>query len=64
MRGFRGGQSVRTPPHLKNHKIYRVLSNTDPDPIINHKATKPAFNAGPSSAFRWRAVDGPLSVAF
>ena len=26
------------------------LSNTGPDPLKNHKATKPAFNVGPSSA--------------
>ena len=48
MRGFRGGQGVRTP--LENHKNIGFLSNTGPDPFKNHKATKPAFNAGPSSA--------------
>ena len=26
------------------------LSNTGPDPLNNHKATKPAFNVGPLSA--------------
>ena len=34
---------------MKNHKNIGVLSNTDPDPLKNHKATKPEFNAGPSS---------------
>ena len=61
MRGSRG-QGVRPPPPWKI---------TDPDPLKNHKATKPAFNVGPSSArqrnailmsFRWRADDGPLIV--
>ena len=44
----RGGTGVQTP--LKHHKKYRFLSNTDPDPLKNHKATKPAFNIGSSSA--------------
>ena len=53
--------SAHTP--AKSQK-YRVSSNTGPDPLKNHKATKPAFNIGPSSArqynaFRWRAYDGP-----
>ena len=26
------------------------LSNTGPDPLGNHKSTKPAFNVGPLSA--------------
>ena len=48
-------------------------SNTGPDPLNNHKATKPAFNVGPSlarkrntieMAFCWRADDGPLLVVF
>ena len=47
--------------------------NTGPEPLKNHKATKPAFNVGPSSArqrdaismaFRSRADDGPLLVLF
>ena len=44
------GQGVQTP--LKNHKNVGFLSNTytDPDPLKNHKAAKPAFNVGPSSA--------------
>ena len=35
------------------HKAVEFLSNTGPDPLNNHKATKLAFNAGPSSAFHW-----------
>ena len=42
-----GGQGVRTPPPPKN---IGFLSNTGPDPLKNHKAAKPAFNVGPSSA--------------
>ena len=43
-----GGQGVRTP--LKNHKKLGTLSNTGPDLLKNHKATKPAFNVGLLSA--------------
>ena len=32
------------------------LSNTDLDPLENHKATKPAFNVGPSSPSQWNAI--------
>ena len=45
---------------LKNHKNIGFLSNTGPDPLKNHKATKPAFNVG--IAFRGRVDDGPLIV--
>ena len=43
-----GGQGVRTTSE-KSHKI-GFLSNTGPDPLKNHKATKPAFNVGQSSS--------------
>ena len=46
--GSRGGQRVRTPPE-KSPNI-GFLSNTVLDPLINHKAAKPVFNVGPSSA--------------
>ena len=49
-----GGHGVLTPP--KNHKNIGFLSNTGPDPLKSHKATK--------MAFRWRADDGPLLVLF
>ena len=39
-----GGQDVRTP--LKNRKNIGFLCNTGPDPLKNHKATKPVFNVG------------------
>ena len=48
MHGSRGGQ-VSGPP-LKNYKNIGFLSNAGPDSLKNHKATKPAFNVGPSSA--------------
>ena len=41
-------QGVRNP--LKYHKNIGFLSKTGPYPLKNHKATKPAFNVGPSSA--------------
>ena len=44
-----GGTGGPDPP-LKNHKNIGFLSNTGPDPLKNHKATKPAFNVGSSSA--------------
>ena len=48
------GQEVQSP--LKNHKNIGFLSNTGPDPLKNHKATKPTG--------RWWADDGPLLVVF
>ena len=55
------GQGVRTiPPPVKNHGNIGFLSNTGPEPLENHKATKPAFNVGPPLV-RQR---GPLSVVF
>ena len=60
-RGGGGGQGAGTP--LKNHKNKGFLSNTGPDlsntgpdPIKNHKATKPAFNVCPSSARHFNGV--------
>ena len=50
-------------PPLKNHKFIGFLSNTGPEPQKKHKATKPTFNIGPSSA-RWWADNGPLLVVF
>ena len=45
-----GGTGGPDLPTLKNHKSIGFLCNTGPDPLKNHKATKPAFNVGPSSA--------------
>ena len=49
-----GGQGIRTP--LKNHKNIGFLSSTGPDPLKNHKAAKPAFNVGSSSARQRNAI--------
>ena len=43
-------------PHLKNRKNIGFLSNTGPDPLKNHKVTKPTINVGPSSARQWNAI--------
>ena len=45
-RGWGGGSG----PPLKITKYIEFLSNTEPDSLKNHKAAKPAFNFGPSSA--------------
>ena len=57
-----GGQGVRTKPPAKLQK-YRVFSNARPDPLKNHKATKPGFNVGPPlacqrNAMKWRFAGG------
>ena len=64
-----GGGGVQThPPSEKSQKC-----NTNPNPLKNYEATKPAFNVGPSSAcqgntikmaFCRRPDDGPLLVLF
>ena len=59
-------QGVRTPP-WKIKKLQDSL--TIPDPIENHKATKPAFNVGPSWAHKrqpckWRYAGGPMIARF
>ena len=64
MCGYRGGVHGSDPP--PPWKITKY-SNTDPNPLKNHKAAKPAFHNGPSlarMAFRWRADDGPKKVLF
>ena len=44
------GQEIWTPSPLKNHKNIGFFSKTGSDPLKNYKATKPAFNVGPSLA--------------
>ena len=48
MCGSRGGTGGPDP--MENHKNIGFLSITGLDPLKNHKATKPAFNVGLSSA--------------
>ena len=62
------GQGVRTPLYHKNTCI-GFLSNTGPDPLKNHKATKPAFNMDhhlPTSEtpFQWRFAAGSMMARF
>ena len=61
-----GGQWVRIPP--KDHKAIRFLINTGPDPMKNHKATKPAYHVWPSSTRQrnavWRFAGGPMMARF
>ena len=60
MGGSRGGQGVQT-SSLKNHKNIRFPSNTGPDPLKKHKATKRAIIGMAAK----RHVDvGPLMVVF
>ena len=40
----------------KNHKSTGFLSNTGPDPLKIHKATKPAFNVRSSSVRQQNAI--------
>ena len=52
----------------KNTGFLSKLSNTGPDPLKNHKATKPAAMLGhhwpPAMAFGLQADDGPFIVIF
>ena len=68
MCGSREGTGGLDPAPLKSQK-YRVLSNTGPAPLKNHKATKPEFNVGPSSVrqrapFKWRFAGGSMMACF
>ena len=45
-----GSLRFENPPSPKNHKNIGFFCKTGQDPLNNHKATKPAFNVGPSSA--------------
>ena len=55
-----GGAGALPPPPspLKNQQNIGFQSNTSPDPLKIHKATKPAFNVGPSSARQQNANNG------
>ena len=50
MGGSRGGTGD---PDYKNTGFH---SNPGPDPLKNHKAAKPGFNVGPSSARQLNAI--------
>ena len=64
----RRGQGSDPPPPEKSQNI-GFHSCTGPDPLKNLKATKPAFNVGPSSArqrnaIQWRFAGEPMIVRF
>ena len=51
MLGSRGeDDGVWTPPPPEKSQNIGFLSNSGPDPLKNHKATKPTFDIGPKSA--------------
>ena len=61
-RGARGPDPPPPPQKKKkkkNHKNIGFLSNTAPDPLKNHRATKPAFNVGP---YNWCFAGGTIMV--
>ena len=56
-------------PSLKNHKKSGFLSNTCPDPLKNHEATKPEINFGHNwhaseAQFKWRFTGRPMMTHF
>ena len=62
--GSRGGGQGSGPHPMKNHK-HIGFRNTGLDPLKIHKATKPAFNVGPSSARpRMRFAGVPMMARF
>ena len=72
MRGFRDGTGDPDPPPLtlENHTAIVFHSNAGPDPLENHKTTKPTFNIVPSSAhpakmpFKWRFAGRSMMAYF
>ena len=50
------GEDRGSGPPLKNYKNIGFLSDTGLDHLKNHKATKPAFNVGPTSARQRNAI--------
>ena len=50
----RGAGGPDPPP--EKSQILRVSYYSGPDPLKNHKATKPEFNVGPSSAHQRNAI--------
>ena len=58
-----GGTGGLDPPPWTINKKIGLLCNTCPDPLKNHKATKPAFNVGPFSGTpAKRHLNGDLLV--
>ena len=69
MRGSRGGnRGSGYPPPEKSQKNAGFLSNTGPDPLKNHKATKPdsmwrRHRHASETPFKWRFA-GPVIELF
>ena len=63
-----GGGVDRGPEPPEKSQNIGFPSNTGLDPLKNHKATKPTFNVGPSSAaespLKWRFAGGPMMARF
>ena len=55
VRIHKGGQGVRT-PHPEKSQKYRISYQYWFESLENHKATKPSFNFGPSSASAKRFI--------
>ena len=54
--GGGGDRGSGLPPPLQKHKYIGFLGNTGLDPLSFHKAFKPTFNVGPSSAHQQNAI--------
>ena len=52
----RGGTGDPDPLPLKNYRNTGFHCNAGPDLLKNHKAAKPGFNVGPSSARQPNAI--------
>ena len=48
----------------ENRKDIEFVSNTVPEPLENYKATKPAFNVGPSSVSQRNVAGWPMMAHF
>ena len=51
-----GGGAGKGSRPQKIHQNIGFLINTGPDPLKNHKATKPAFNIGTTAARQRNAI--------
>ena len=52
------------PGPRKNRKAIEFVSNTVPESMENYKATKPAFNVGPSSVSQRNVAGWPMMAHF
>ena len=62
MGGSRGGGGAGAPDTREKSQNVGFFSNTGPESLKNHKATKPEFNVGPSAA-RQRFTGGPMMAS-